>query len=75
MKRSGGLVAREDPIQIEGTVKEILAGGQFRLESDKGQQFLAKIGGRMQRCHMRVIFGDRVTVAVSPYDPSHGLIV
>jgi len=68
-------VAREDLIQIEGTVKEVLAGGQFRVESDKGQQFLAKIGGRMRRFHIRVIPGDRVTVALSPYDPTHGLIV
>ncbi|HVN87685.1 MAG TPA: translation initiation factor IF-1 [Candidatus Binatia bacterium] len=68
-------MAREDLIQIEGTVKEILAGGQFRVESDKGQHFLAKISGRMRRFHIRVIPGDKVTVAVSPYDPSHGLIV
>ena len=68
-------VAREDLIQIEGTVKEVLAGGQFRVESDKGQEFLAKISGRMRRFHIRVIPGDRVTVALSPYDPTHGLIV
>jgi translation initiation factor IF-1 len=68
-------VSREDLIQIEGTVKEVMAGGQFRVESDKGQQFLAKISGRMRRFHIKVIPGDRVTVAVSPYDPSHGLIV
>ncbi|GBD26105.1 Translation initiation factor IF-1 [bacterium HR30] len=68
-------MSREDLIQIEGTVKEVLAGGQFLVESDKGQKFLAKIGGRMRRYHIRVIPGDRVTVAVSPYDPSHGLIM
>jgi translation initiation factor IF-1 len=68
-------VAREDLIHVEGTVKEVLAGGQFKVESDKGQIFHAKISGRMRRNHIRVIPGDRVTVAVSPYDPSHGLIV
>jgi translation initiation factor IF-1 len=68
-------VARDDLIQIEGTVKEVMAGGQFRVESDKGQAFVAKISGRMRRYHIKVIPGDRVTVAVSPYDPSHGLIV
>ncbi len=68
-------MSREDLIQIEGTVKEVLAGGQFLVESDQGQQFRAKIGGRMRRFHIRVIPGDRVTVAVSPYDPSHGLIM
>ena len=68
-------MSREDLIQIEGTVKEVMAGGQFRVESDKWQQFLAKISGRMRRFHIKVIPGDRVTVAVSPYDPTHGLIV
>jgi len=67
-------VSREDLIQIEGTVKEVMAGGQFRVESDKGQQFIAKISGRMRRFHIKVIPGDRVTVSVSPYDPTHGLI-
>ena len=67
-------MSREDLIQIEGTVKEVMAGGQFRVESDKGQQFIAKISGRMRRFHIKVIPGDRVTVSVSPYDPTHGLI-
>lgn len=68
-------MSKDDLIQIEGTVKEVLAGGQFLVESDQGQKFRAKIGGRMRRFHIRVIPGDRVTVAVSPYDPSHGLIM
>ncbi len=68
-------MSREDLIQIEGTVKEVMAGGQFRVQSEKGQQFIAKISGRMRRFHIKVIPGDRVTVAVSPYDPTHGLIV
>ncbi len=62
-------------IQIEGTVKEVMTGGLFKIESEKGQQFTAKISGRMRRYHIKVIPGDRVTVAVSPYDPTHGLIV
>jgi translation initiation factor IF-1 len=68
-------VSREDLIQIEGVVREVMAGGQFRVESEKGQQFFAKISGRMRRFHIKVIPGDSVTVAVSPYDPTHGLIV
>jgi translation initiation factor IF-1 len=45
------------------------------VKGDNGMSFLAKIGGRMRRYHIRVIPGDRVTIAVSPYDPTHGLIV
>src|SRR5262249_31066501 len=69
------LLARDDLIQIKGTIVEALAGGNYRVKGDNGMEFLAKIGGRMRRYHIRVIPGDRVTIAVSPYDPSHGLIV
>ena len=41
----------------------------------RASSFTAKISGRMRRYHIKVIPGDRVTVAVSPYDPTHGLIV
>jgi translation initiation factor IF-1 len=69
------VLARDDLIQIKGTIVEALAGGNYRVKGDNGMEFLAKIGGRMRRYHIRVIPGDRVTIAVSPYDPSHGLIV
>jgi translation initiation factor IF-1 len=71
----GGRLARDDLIQIKGTITEALAGGNYRVKGDNGMEFLAKIGGRMRRYHIRVIPGDRVTIAVSPYDPTHGLIV
>lgn len=70
-----GVLARDDLIQIKGTIVEALAGGNYRVKGDNGMEFLAKIGGRMRRYHIRVIPGDRVTIAVSPYDPTHGLIV
>ena len=68
-------MSREDLIQIEGTVEEIRAGGQFAVKTDMGPVLVAKLSGRMRRYHIRVVPGDRVTVAVSPYDPSKGLIV
>jgi translation initiation factor IF-1 len=71
----GARLARDDLIQIKGTITEALAGGNYRVKGDNGMEFLAKIGGRMRRYHIRVIPGDRVTIAVSPYDPTHGLIV
>ena len=58
-------MARDDLIQIKGTIVEALAGGNYRVKGDNGMQFLAKIGGRMRRFHIRVIPGDRVTIAVS----------
>jgi translation initiation factor IF-1 len=68
-------VSRDDNIQIEGVVEEIRAGGQFAIKTDIGPVIVAKLSGRMRRFHIRVVPGDRVTVAVSPYDPSKGLIV
>jgi translation initiation factor IF-1 len=68
-------LSREDLIQIEGTVEEIRAGGQFAVKTDMGPTIVAKLSGRMRRFHIRVVPGDRVTVGVSPYDPTKGLIV
>lgn len=68
-------MSREDLIQIEGTVEEIRAGGQFAVKTDMGPTIVAKLSGRMRRFHIRVVPGDRVTVGVSPYDPTKGLIV
>ena len=68
-------LSRDDLIQIKGVISEALAGGNYRVKGDNGMEFIAKIGGRMRRYHIRVIPGDRVTIAVSPYDPTHGLIV
>jgi len=68
-------MARADLLQIPGTVTEVLAGGYFRIQGDNGRQFVARIGGRLRRFHIKVIPGDHVTIAVSPYDPTHGLIV
>lgn len=68
-------MSREDLIQIEGTVSEIRAGGQFAVKTDMGPVIIAKLSGRMRRYHIRVVPGDRVTIGVSPYDPTKGLIV
>jgi len=72
--RPDGLDTRQRGVPV-GWSTEALAGGNYRVKSDNGMEFLAKIGGRMRRYHIRVIPGDRVTIAVSPYDPTHGLIV
>ncbi len=68
-------MSRDDLLQIPGTVTEMLAGGHFRIRGEKGREFIARISGRLRKFHIKVIPGDRVTIAVSPYDPTHGLIV
>ena len=68
-------MSKDDLLQIHGRVTELMAGGHFRIVADNGRQFTGRISGRLRRFHIKVIPGDQVTVAVSPYDPTHGLIV
>lgn len=68
-------MARDDLIQLEGKVVEVLTDGNFRIETETGQDLLARLAGKLRKFRIRVILGDRVTVGVSPYDPSHGLIM
>ncbi len=68
-------MARDDLIQLEGSVVEVLTDGNFRIETETGQSLLARLAGKLRKFRIRVILGDKVTVGVSPYDPTHGLIL
>jgi len=67
-------MARDDLVPLDGKVTEVLAGGNFRITLANGSHVLAQLAGRMRRNRIRVTLGDRVTVSVSPYDPTRGLI-
>ncbi len=66
---------RDDHVRVEGVVSQVFAGGQFEIETDAGATVRAQLCGRMRKFRIRVILGDRVTVALSPYDLTHGMIV
>ncbi len=66
-------MARDDLIQLDGVVTNI-TGGHHTVQLDNGVTINARLGGRMRKYKIRIIVGDRVSVAVSPYDPTHGLI-
>jgi translation initiation factor IF-1 len=68
-------MAKEDLAQFEGKVVDVVAGGVYKIKLENNVEILAKLCGKMRRFNIRVIVGDRVTVGVSPYDPSHGLIM
>jgi translation initiation factor IF-1 len=68
-------MARDDLTQIEGIVIDVLAGGNFSIQLANGKTIAAKLSGRLRKFHIKVIQGDRVTVGISPYDVSHGLII
>lgn len=67
-------MAKEEHIEMEGEVIQCGAGGIFRVECKGGHVVLARLSGRMNRNRIRIVLGDSVTVAVSPYDASKGFI-
>jgi translation initiation factor IF-1 len=68
-------LSKEDLIHLQGEVIHVGKGGNFRVMCDGGHEVLAKLSGRTRRFRIRVVLGDKVTVAVSPYDPTRGFIV
>jgi translation initiation factor IF-1 len=68
-------VAKEEGIQVEGTVVEPLPNAMFRVELENGHIVLAHISGKMRMHFIRILPGDKVTVELSPYDLSRGRIV
>ena len=66
---------RDDHLMVDGVIVNVFAGGQFEIKTDTGAVVRAQLCGRMRKFRIRVILGDRVTVALSPYDLTHGMIV
>ncbi len=67
-------MAKQDVIEVEGTVIEPLPNAMFRVELENGHKVLAHISGRMRMNFIRILPGDKVTVELSPYDLSRGRI-
>lgn len=67
-------MAKEDVIEIEGTVKEPLPNAMFRVELENGHIVLAHISGKMRMNFIRILPGDKVKLEVSPYDLTRGRI-
>ena len=67
-------MAKEDVIEVEGTVTEALPNTQFRVELDNGHNVLAHISGGMRMNYIRILPGDKVKVELSPYDLDRGRI-
>ena len=63
-----GLVAKEEPIALQGTVTQVLPGTMFRVALPNGHEVLAHISGKMRKHFIRISVGDRVNVEMSPYD-------
>jgi translation initiation factor IF-1 len=65
---------KEELIEMNGKVTEVLPEMRFRVDLENGHQLVAYTSGRMKRNHIRIIAGDRVTLEMSPYDLNKGRI-
>src|SRR5688572_22417473 len=67
-------MAKEELIEFEGAVTEVLPNAMFRVKLDNNQEVLAHTSGRVRRNRIRILAGDRVTVEMTPYDLTKGRI-
>ncbi len=67
-------MAKEDLIEFDGVVTELLPDARFRVRLDNGHETLAYTSGKMKKNRIRILAGDRVTVEMTPYDLTKGRI-
>jgi len=67
-------LAKDDVLELEGTVTEALPNAVFQVELENGHQILAHISGKLRMNFIRILPGDKVTVEMSPYDLTKGRI-
>jgi translation initiation factor IF-1 len=67
-------MAKEDSIEVQGTVLETLPNAMFRVEIENGHKILAHISGKMRMHFIKILPGDKVTVELTPYDLTRGRI-
>jgi len=68
-------MAKEDQIEVDGTIKEVLQGGMFRVLLENGHEVLAYTSGKMRKNFIRIVLGDKVRIAMSPYDLTKGRVI
>ena len=68
-------MAKEEAIQVEGTIVEPLPNAMFRVELENGHKVLAHMSGKMRMHFIKILPGDKVTIELSPYDLTRGRIV
>ncbi|HAW92009.1 MULTISPECIES: translation initiation factor IF-1 [Chromatiaceae] len=68
-------MAKEDVIEMQGTILDTLPNTMFKVELENGHVVIAHISGKMRKNYIRILTGDKVTVELTPYDLSKGRIV
>ena len=67
-------MAKEELLEMNGVVDEVLPDARFRVTLDNGHSLVAYSAGRMRKHHIRILAGDKVSLEMSPYDLSKGRI-
>ena len=67
-------MAKEELLEMEGVVMEVLPDSRFRVTLDNGHSLVAYTAGKMRKHHIRILVGDKVSLELSPYDMSKGRI-
>ena len=67
-------MAKEEQIEMEGTIVETLPNTMFRVELENGHEIIAHTAGKMRKNRIRVLAGDKVQVEMTPYDLTKGRI-
>jgi translation initiation factor IF-1 len=70
----GETMAKEETLEFPGVVKELLPNATFKVELENGHELIATMAGKMRKNRIRVLAGDKVQVAMTPYDLSKGRI-
>ena len=67
-------MAKEEMLEFEGVVDEVLPDARCRVKLDNGHEVIAYTSGRMKKNRIRILAGDRVTIEMTPYDLTKGCI-
>ena len=67
-------MAKEEHLEMNGVVSEVLPDSRFRVTLDNGHELVAYSAGKMRKHHIRILAGDKVSLELSPYDLSKGRI-
>ena len=69
------ILSKNDVIEAQGKVIDLIPGGKFKVELDGGHEVVAHVSGKMRVNNIRILPGDTVVIELSPYDLTHGRIV
>ncbi len=67
-------MAKEDAIEVEGEIVDMLPNATFKVKLSQGQEIMAYVSGKMRMHYIKILPGDKVTVQLSPYDLTKGRI-